>query len=158
MVGLGYDVHKLAKGESFILGGVEIKSEIGTIAHSDGDVLLHSVCDAILGAAGLGDIGEHFPDTDQKYKKIDSMELYKQVLKMIARDNLRLINIDVTIVLEKPKLSPYKKYIQEKIAEASGIDKQRVNIKATTNEKMGFAGRAEGIAVYSICELQEAID
>lgn len=154
MVGIGYDMHKLAPGESLILGGIKLDSEIGTVAHSDGDVLLHSIIDALLGAAGLGDIGEHFPDTDQKYKNSDSADLTREVIKMIIAKGLYIVNIDATIVLEKPKLSPFKKQISDKVAEICSLEPKQVNIKATTNEKTGFIGRGEGIVVHSICELQ----
>lgn len=154
MTGFGYDVHRLGEGESLILGGVKIESSIGTIAHSDGDVLLHAVMDAILGAAGLGDIGEHFPDTDPEYKDADSMELLRHVIKLIEND-YSIVNIDAMVVLEKPKLKDHKKEMIKNIAEACGLQENRVNIKATTNEKMGFIGRGEGIAVYAVCELKD---
>ncbi len=157
MVGFGYDVHKLAKGESLILGGVKIVSDFGTVAHSDGDVLLHAISDAVLGAAGMNDIGEHFPDTDPVYKNADSMLLFKKCLELIEEEGLELVNIDATIVLEKPKISTYKQQIRESIANACGLVVKRVNIKATTNEQMGPEGRGEGVAVYSVCQLKEII-
>jgi len=153
MVGFGYDVHKLADGESLILGGIKIDSNIGTVAHSDGDVLIHSIIDAILGAAGMGDIGEHFPDTDEKWKDADSVQLLKAVLELIKSRKYRLVNVDAIIVLEKPKLLPYKEQIKTKLADLLLLDPDRVNIKATTSEKMGFIGRGEGIAVHSVCML-----
>lgn len=156
MVGIGFDMHKLAEGETLILGGVKLDSKIGTVAHSDGDVVLHSIIDALLGAAGLGDIGDHFPDTDQKYKNADSSLLTKEVVGMIDKKGMYIVNIDCTIVLEKPKLSAHKNSIKEKVAEICGIKSDQVNIKATTNEKTGFIGRGEGIVVHSVCELQKS--
>jgi 2-C-methyl-D-erythritol 2,4-cyclodiphosphate synthase len=155
MVGFGYDVHRLAEGESFILGGVSIDSSIGTVAHSDGDVLIHSIIDALLGAAGLGDIGDHFPDTDEKYKNIDSTKLLNKTLSLLDTYNLYIVNIDAQIVLEKPKLSAYKLMIKENLAKLCGLAENKVNIKATTNEKMGFLGRGEGVAVYAVCQIEK---
>lgn len=154
MTGIGYDTHKLEKGESLILGGIKLESEYGTVAHSDGDVLLHSLIDAMLGAAGLGDIGDHFPDTDEKYKNADSVKLTIEVLNMLKEKHYEIVNVDATIILEKPKLKHYKEQIRQKIAEILNIKAERVNIKATTNEKMGFLGREEGIAVLSVCEIK----
>ncbi len=155
MVGFGYDVHKLAEGESLILGGVNIESNIGTVAHSDGDVLLHSIMDAILGACGMGDIGEHFPDTDPTYKGADSCQLFEEVMKILDNEGFELVNVDATIVLEKPKLLPYKESIRESVAKLCKLPAKRVNIKATTNEKMGFLGRKEGIGVHAVCMIKE---
>ncbi|MBX7156657.1 MAG: 2-C-methyl-D-erythritol 2,4-cyclodiphosphate synthase [Bacteriodetes bacterium] len=155
MVGLGYDVHRLAEGESLILGGVRIESPIGTVAHSDGDVLLHALCDAILGAAGLGDIGEHFPDTDTKWKNADSTRFVTAVVEMITEQQLQLVNVDVTLVLESPKILPYKQQMRSTIALLCGLPEQRVNLKATTSEKLGFVGNKEGVQAYAICQLQE---
>jgi 2-C-methyl-D-erythritol 2,4-cyclodiphosphate synthase len=157
MVGFGYDLHRLKENESLILGGVNIEWEKGTVAHSDGDVLLHSIMDAVLGAAGLGDIGEHFPDTDIEYKNADSMALARKVFQMIAQLNYKIINIDATIVAEKPKMLNYKEQMKKNIAEIFSLNEQRVNIKATTNEKLGYLGNSEGIAVYSVCEIQSMI-
>jgi 2-C-methyl-D-erythritol 2,4-cyclodiphosphate synthase len=154
-VGIGYDMHRLEAGESFILAGVEIESDLGTVAHSDGDVLLHSVIDALLGGAGLGDIGEHFPDTDPKYKGADSAELTKVCVEMISEKGFSIENIDLTIILEKPKISPHKQKLKESLANICGIAPDGVNIKATTNEKSGFIGREEGIVVMSVCMLQK---
>lgn len=154
MVGFGYDLHRLEENESLILGGVNIEWEKGTVAHSDGDVLLHSIMDALLGAAGLGDIGEHFPDTEKKYLNADSILLSEKVYDMINKLHFRIINIDATIVAEKPKMLNYKKQMKQNIAEIFHIDERRVNIKATTNEKLGYLGNSEGIAVYSVCEIQ----
>ncbi len=157
MIGFGFDVHQLSKGEKLVLGGVEIDSELGTIAHSDGDVLLHAVMDAMLGAIGMGDIGEHFPDTDPKYKDFSSLKMLEVVVELL-RGNYKLINIDIAIVLEAPKIKKYKEEMCEKISNVCKISPNRVNIKATTNEKMGFIGRGEGIAVYAVCEIQSLYD
>ncbi len=154
MIGFGYDLHRLAPGESLVLGGIRIESDFGTVAHSDGDVLLHSISDAILGAAGMGDIGEHFPDTDDNYKDADSGELLKQVSKLVNRNGYKILNIDATIVLEKPKLHGYKSLIKENIANLLSIEKKFVNVKATTNEKTGVIGAGEAVAVYSVCQLE----
>jgi len=155
MVGFGYDVHRLAAGESLVLGGVSIDSSIGTVAHSDGDVLIHAIIDALLGAAGLGDIGDHFPDTDNKYKNIDSTILLRNTLDLLEAYSLYIVNIDAEIVLEKPKLSAYKLIIKENLSKLCSLPENRVNIKATTNEKMGFLGRGEGLAVYAVCQIEE---
>ncbi|MES2766691.1 MAG: 2-C-methyl-D-erythritol 2,4-cyclodiphosphate synthase [Bacteroidota bacterium] len=154
MVGFGYDVHRLAAGESLILGGIKIESEMGTVAHSDGDVLLHAVCDALLGAAGLGDIGEHFPDTDEKYKDRASTFFLEKVMSLLQQNHYKLINLDCTLVLEQPKILPYKSAIRKSIASICGLDVMRVSIKATTSEKVGFVGRGEGVEAYCICEIQ----
>ncbi len=154
MIGFGYDTHRLAAGETLILGGIKIDSDIGTVAHSDGDVLLHSIMDALLGAAGLGDIGEHFPDTSPDFKNADSSGLAGIIVNMLSQRSLTIINVDATIVLEKPKLMKYKEMIRENTASIIGIPAGRVNIKATTNEKMGAEGRSESITVYSVCEIQ----
>ncbi len=154
MVGFGYDIHRLAEGESLILGGVEIVSSFGTVAHSDGDVLLHALCDALLGAAGLGDIGEHFPDTDAAYKGISSIELLRRVIALVKKEGYQLINIDCTLVLEKPKILPYKPQMRERIAEACSLPLQRVSLKATTSEKLGFVGQGEGIEAYAVCQIE----
>jgi 2-C-methyl-D-erythritol 2,4-cyclodiphosphate synthase len=155
MVGFGYDVHRLADGESFVLGGVSIDSSIGTVAHSDGDVLIHAIIDALLGAAGLGDIGDHFPDTDNKYKNIDSTILLRKTLELLETYNLYIVNIDAEIVLEKPKLSAYKLIIKDNLSKLCCLSERKVNIKATTNEKMGYLGRGEGVAVYAVCQIEE---
>jgi 2-C-methyl-D-erythritol 2,4-cyclodiphosphate synthase len=154
MVGFGYDIHRLAEGESMILGGVEIPSSFGTVAHSDGDVLLHALCDALLGAAGLGDIGEHFPDTDQQFRGISSLELLRRVMDLLAKERYRLINVDCTLVLEKPKILPFKPAMRERIAEVCGLQLQRVSLKATTSEKLGFVGAGEGIEAYAVCQIE----
>lgn len=154
MVGIGYDTHMLAEGESFILGGIQIESKYGTIAHSDGDVLIHAVIDAILGAAGMGDIGDHFPDTEEEYKDISSVKLLDNIKLMVLSKNFSIVNIDVTVILETPKLKHHKSSIKKNLANILDLPEARVNIKATTNEKMGFLGRNEGIAVLATCQLQ----
>jgi len=155
MVGFGYDSHILAVGRPLFLGGIEIESDFGTIAHSDGDVVLHALCDALLGASGLGDIGELFPDSDSKYKGADSKLFVEQILKLLEIRNLYIINVDITILLEKPKLENSKVKIRQSISEQVKIPIENVNIKAKTNEGMGFIGRQEGIAAYCICEIQQ---
>lgn len=149
--GLGFDVHAFEKGRALILGGVNIPHEFGLKGHSDADVLLHAVTDAILGAAGLGDIGEHFPDTDDKFKGIDSSILLKKAHGLIIEKGYRISNLDVIIMAEKPKLSPYKSEIKTRVAGFLNLDESRVNISATTTEKLGFTGREEGIA--SLCNV-----
>jgi 2-C-methyl-D-erythritol 2,4-cyclodiphosphate synthase len=155
MIGIGYDIHQLAEGETLILGGINIESEIGTIAHSDGDVLVHSIIDAMLGAASLGDIGDYFPDTDEQYKNINSIELLMNVYELIKNAFLKIVNIDVSIILEKPKLANYKIQIKENIAEVLKINTNQINIKATTNEKQDSIGNKKSIAVLSVCQLQK---
>lgn len=147
--GFGYDVHKLVEGRKMIIGGIEIPFEKGPLAHSDGDVLLHAICDALLGAAALGDIGTHFPDTDPKYKDMDSKNFLSEISKMISSGNYKIANIDSTVVLEKPKLKPFISEIKEMIAELLNIDKDSISIKATTSEGMGFVGTGEGIKAYA---------
>lgn len=153
MIGFGYDVHRLAAGESLILGGVEIPSELGTVAHSDGDVLIHAIIDALLGAAGLGDIGELFPDTDPQYKGVSSLTMLEEVLSALTNEYFKIVNIDAQIVLEQPKLLKYKPQMRTNIAQACKIQERRVNIKATTHEKLGPFGAGEGIATYAVVEL-----
>ncbi|SFE66781.1 2-C-methyl-D-erythritol 2,4-cyclodiphosphate synthase [Thermoanaerobacter thermohydrosulfuricus] len=153
-VGLGYDVHKFEKGRKLILGGVEIPHDKGLAGHSDADVLIHALIDAILGAAGLGDIGEHFPDTEIAYKDIDSSLLLKKVLAIIE-NKFRVNNVDCIIVAQRPKLSPYKEQIRIKLSELLKIEKKRINVKAKTEEGLGFTGRQEGIKAYVIVSLEE---
>jgi 2-C-methyl-D-erythritol 4-phosphate cytidylyltransferase/2-C-methyl-D-erythritol 2,4-cyclodiphosphate synthase len=155
MIGIGYDMHQLKEGESLFLGGIEVESNLGTVAHSDGDVLLHSIIDALLGAMCKGDIGDFFPDTDDKYKNADSKDLYKKIIDILEEDGFEIINIDVTIVTESPKISPIKMALKESIAKLSNISENQINIKATTNEKRGFIGRKEGIVVLSACQLRK---
>ncbi len=156
-IGMGYDVHKLVEGRKLIIGGVDIPYEKGLLGHSDADVLLHAIMDAILGAAGLGDIGKHFPDTDEKYKGADSIELLHHVGKLIDEANMLIGNIDATIIAQKPKMAPYISLMRENIAKALGIDVSQVNVKATTEEGMGFTGEGRGISSQAIC-LLETID
>lgn len=149
-VGLGYDVHQLAIGEELWLGGILIPHEKGTIAHSDGDVLLHAVCDALLGAAGLRDIGYHFPDTDRKYKNVDSKKLLSEVYHKVMEKGYRLGNLDATISAQRPKLKDWIPAMEKTIAEILESSLGQINIKATTTEKLGFEGREEGISVQAI--------
>ena len=152
-VGFGYDVHRFAENRALILGGVNIPYEKGLLGHSDADVLLHAVADSLLGAAALGDIGVHFPDTDMSYKNIDSMILLKRVSDLIESNGYRVVNLDATVVAQKPKISPYAKTMTENIAKCLNIDVSCVNVKATTTEKLGFEGREEGISSHCICLL-----
>ncbi len=149
-VGIGYDVHKLVKGRDLILGGVNIPFKKGLLGHSDADVLLHSICDALLGAAGEGDIGRHFPDSNSRYKGISSLKLLAEVNNILKTKNYRVSNLDASIICQEPKLSPYIACMVENIASELGIETDQVNIKATTTEGLGFAGREEGIAAYSV--------
>lgn len=154
-IGHGYDVHRLVEGRRLILGGVEIPHETGLLGHSDADVLLHAISDAILGAIGEGDIGRHFPDTDPAYKGASSIKLLEQVMQLAGGKGYRIGNVDSTIVAQRPKLAPYIPQMRMNIASALGCDPQRVNLKATTTEELGFAGRKEGIAAYSVTLLEE---
>lgn len=154
-IGHGYDVHRLVPGRDLILGGVKIPYELGLDGHSDADVLLHAVSDALLGAAGLGDIGRHFPDTDPKYKGADSLVLLNLVGQKVAQKGYRVSNIDVTMIAQKPKLKDYISRMEENIASALGLDPERVNVKATTEEKLGFTGTGEGMACHAVCLLEE---
>ena len=154
-IGHGYDVHKLVEGRDLILGGVKIDYEKGLLGHSDADVLLHAVSDALLGAAGLGDIGRHFPDTDPKYKGADSLELLREVYRKISEKGFRVGNIDVTMIAQKPKLKDFIPQMQENIAAAVGVAPDRVNVKATTEEKLGFTGSGEGMACHAVCLLED---
>lgn len=154
-IGHGYDVHRLVSGRDLILGGVKIPYELGLDGHSDADVLLHAVMDALLGAAALRDIGYHFPDTDPAYKGADSMELLKIVGQKIAAAGYRVGNIDVTMIAQKPKLKDYIPAMTENIARALDIPVGRVNVKATTEEKLGFTGSGEGMRCHAVCLLEE---
>lgn len=153
-VGLGYDVHKLVEGRDLILGGVNVPHTLGLLGHSDADVLVHAIMDAILGAAAMGDIGKHFPDTDQKYKGADSMKLMAHVRKLIEEKGYVVGNIDATVIAQKPKLRPYIEQMEENIAKVLGVEKDQINVKATTEERLGFTGREEGIAAQAICSLE----
>lgn len=153
-IGHGYDVHRLVTGRKLILGGVEIPHETGLLGHSDADVLLHAISDAILGAIGEGDIGKHFPDTDPAYKGASSIMLLRQVMLLAEGKGFRIGNVDATIVAQKPKLAPYIALMAENIAKALETGPDRINVKATTTEELGFAGRKEGIAAYSVALLE----
>lgn len=150
---MGYDVHKLVEGRKLILGGVEIPHTLGLLGHSDADVLIHAIMDALLGAAALGDIGKHFPDTDPAYKGISSMKLLEHVGKLIEEKGYVIDNIDATIIAQKPKLRPYIEEMEQNIAKALGISKEQVNVKATTEEGLGFTGTEQGISSQAICML-----
>lgn len=152
-VGMGYDVHRLVEGRDLILGGVKIEHSLGLLGHSDADVLIHAIMDALLGAAALGDIGKHFPDTDEKYKGISSMKLLEHVKELIEEEGYVIENIDATIIVQRPKLRPYMEEMEENIAKVLKIEKNQINLKATTEEKLGFTGREEGIAAQAICSL-----
>ncbi len=154
-IGHGYDVHRLVEGRDLILGGVKIPHYLGLLGHSDADVLLHAVSDALLGAAGLGDIGRHFPDTDPQYKGADSLKLLETVGQKVAAAGYRVSNIDVTMIAQKPKLKDHIPQMVENIAAALGIDPARVNVKATTEEKLGFTGTEQGMACHAVCLLEE---
>ena len=154
-IGHGYDVHRLVEGRPLILGGVNIPYEKGLLGHSDADVLLHAVSDALLGAAGLGDIGKHFPDTDPQYKGADSLELLRVVARRVQEAGYRVSNIDVTMIAQKPKLRPHIDTMQANIAGAVGVDCSRVNVKATTEERLGFTGEELGMACHAVCLLEE---
>lgn len=149
-VGIGYDVHRLVEGRQLMIGGVNVPFEKGLLGHSDADVLLHAICDALLGAAGLGDIGRHFPDSDQKYKDISSLALLRNVEALLAGMRYHVNNIDATIVAEKPKMAAYVPDMVSNVAAAAKVDRSAVNIKATTTEGLGFAGRGEGMAAYAV--------
>ena len=156
-IGHGYDVHKLVEGRDLILGGVKIPHHLGLLGHSDADVLLHAVSDALLGAAGLGDIGRHFPDTDPKYKGADSLKLLENVAEKVRGAGYRVSNIDVTMIAQKPKLKDHIPQMQANIAAAVGIEITRINVKATTEEKLGFTGTEEGMSCHAVCLLEETV-
>ena len=157
-VGLGYDVHKLVEGRKLILGGVEIPYEKGLLGHSDADVLLHAIMDALLGAAALGDIGKHFPDTDERYRCIAVIELLKHVGKLLEEKLYLIENIDATIIAQRPKMLPYIEQMRENIAEVLGLEKDQINVKATTEEGLGFTGSGEGISSQAICMLEKVMN
>ena len=156
-IGSGYDVHKLVEGRKLILGGVEIDFDKGLLGHSDADVLIHAIMDALLGAAGMGDIGKHFPDNDNSYKDISSMELLYQVLYLLKKQNYSIINIDATIIAQKPKLSNYMDAMKKNIATVLEINKNQINIKATTEEGLGFTGAGLGIAANAVCLIEKIL-
>jgi 2-C-methyl-D-erythritol 2,4-cyclodiphosphate synthase len=155
-IGTGYDVHRLSEGRKLVIGGVDIPAEKGLVGHSDADVLLHAICDALLGAAGLGDIGRHFPDTAPKYQGISSLLLLGEVRRLLAEAGFRVNNIDATIVAERPKMAPHVPAMVAHIAAAAGVDRSSVNVKATTTEGLGFAGKGEGMAAYAVCTIWKA--
>lgn len=150
-IGHGYDAHRLTENRKLILGGVDIPYEKGLLGHSDADVLLHAISDALLGAAALGDIGKHFPDTDQKYKGADSLLLLKEVCRLLSEKGYKIENIDSTVIAQAPKLKPYIEQMRKNIAEVCNITIDQVNVKATTEEKLGFTGSGEGISAHAVC-------
>lgn len=153
-VGFGYDVHALGEGLRLVLGGVEIPHEKGCIAHSDGDVLVHAICDALLGAVAMGDIGKHFPDTSAEFKGIDSLVLLRRVVEIVRECGYTIGNIDSTIAMQRPKLRPHIDLMRERIAEAAGIDIGQVSVKATTTEHLGFEGEERGVSATAVCLLK----
>ncbi len=155
-IGHGYDVHQLVEGRKCIIGGVEIAYEKGLLGHSDADVLLHAICDAMLGAVGLGDIGKHFPDTDVNYKGADSRSLLRHVAQLLKQHGYVLSNVDATIIAQAPKMGPHIESMCTNIASDCGVARSQVNVKATTTEKLGFIGRGEGIAAEAVCLVQSA--
>lgn len=154
-IGQGFDVHGLVEGRKLIIGGVEISYHLGLAGHSDADVLLHAICDALLGAAGLGDIGRHFPDTDSRFKGIDSRHLLREVLRLVALKGYHVVNVDATIIAQAPRMAPYIPQMEANIAADLGVDVDCVNVKATTTERLGYTGRGEGIAAQAVCLLRE---
>ena len=154
-IGHGYDVHRLVEGRDLILGGVKIDFELGLLGHSDADVLLHAISDALLGAAGLGDIGRHFPDTDPKYKGADSRVLLRHVVKLVRENGYSISNVDVTMIAQKPKLKDHIPQMVKNIAADLQIPENRVNVKATTEERLGFTGTMEGLRCHAVCLLEE---
>ena len=157
-IGTGYDVHQLADGLKLVLGGAEIPFEKGCVAHSDGDVLIHAVCDALLGALALGDIGHHFPDTDPAYRGIDSRVLLRKVCALVAAEGWQISNVDSTLMLQRPKIAPYILQMRQNLAEDMGLDISRVSVKATTTEHLGYEGRGEGITALSTVLLVASAD
>jgi len=154
-IGMGYDVHRLVPGRDLILGGVTMDYEMGLLGHSDADVLLHAIMDALLGAAALGDIGKHFPDTDPAYKGASSIRLMEHVRELIRREGFSVENVDATIIAERPKMRPYIDQMRENIARALEVELSRINVKATTEEGLGFTGTGEGISAQAVCLLSE---
>lgn len=152
--GIGYDCHRFAPGRRLVLGGVEIPHEQGLDGHSDADVLAHAVIDALLGGAGLGDIGEHFPDTDERHRDADSLAMLESVVTTVVASGLEIVNVDCTVIMERPKLGPHKQAIRDGLARTLGLAPARVNVKATTGEGMGFVGRGEGVAALAVAGLR----
>ena len=155
-IGQGFDVHALVAGRKLIIGGLEIPYHLGLLGHSDADVLLHAICDALLGAAALGDIGRHFPDSDPRYQGIDSRALLRQVVKLVAAQGYRVANLDATIIAQAPQMAPHIPAMVANIAADLGVALSVINVKATTTERLGFTGRGEGIAAQAICLLEQA--
>jgi len=156
-IGQGYDVHSLAEGESLWLGGISVPHDKGTVAHSDGDVLIHAICDALLGSVKLGDIGTHFPDTSEKYKNIDSKLLLKESYNLVREKGYEIANIDATISAQKPKLKPFISEMEKTMAEILTIDLEQISVKATTTEKLGFEGREEGISALAVALVKRKV-
>ena len=152
--GMGYDVHQLVEGRKLIIGGVDIPFEKGLLGHSDADVLLHAISDALLGAAALGDIGKHFPDTDERYKGADSLELLEEVGRLLAEKGYAVGNVDATIVAQRPKMAPHIPVMRENIARVLHVDVDRINVKATTEEHLGFTGSGQGISAYAVAGIE----
>ncbi len=149
-IGFGFDVHQLSEGKTFYLGGIQIPHDKGGVGHSDADVMIHAICDALLGAANLGDIGKHFPDTSADYKNIDSKILLKAVCELLAKSSFKIGNIDVTLCLEQPKIAPFIPEMKKTMASVMGIPEEDLSIKATTTEKLGYVGREEGVSCYAV--------
>ena len=156
LVGIGYDSHRLLHGRRLVIGGVEIPSERGLDGHSDADVLTHAVIDALLGAAGMDDIGQHFPDTDERWRDADSLELLASAVAMVRAEGIEIVNVDCTVVMEAPKLAPHRQAIRERLAHALALEPRRVNVKASTGEGIGFVGRGEGVAALAVAGLRDA--
>ncbi len=157
LVGFGYDIHRLEEGRPMTLGGVRLPdADRGPVAHSDGDVLLHALCDALLGAVGMDDIGHHFPDTDPAFKNANSLDLLRHVLELLRREKAVPVNVDCTLVLERPKIAPFRPLMRAAIAEAMGLPEKRVSVKATTNEKLGAIGAGEGVAAFAVATVLTA--
>jgi 2-C-methyl-D-erythritol 2,4-cyclodiphosphate synthase len=156
LAGIGYDCHRLVEGRRLVIGGVHVPSERGLDGHSDADVLAHAVIDALLGAAGLGDIGEHFPDTDERWRDADSMQLLASVVRTVLAEGLEIVNVDCTVVMEAPKLARHRQAIRERLAGVLSLELARVNVKASTGEGIGFVGRGEGVAALAIASLRHA--
>ncbi|MBZ0105032.1 MAG: 2-C-methyl-D-erythritol 2,4-cyclodiphosphate synthase [Sulfuricella denitrificans] len=154
-IGQGFDVHALVEGRRLIMGGVEVPYQLGLAGHSDADVLLHAICDALLGAVGLGDIGRHFPDSDPAFKGADSRHLLREVVRLIALEGFHVVNVDATIIAQAPKMAPYIPQMEANIAADLEVDTGVVNVKATTTERLGYTGRGEGIAAQAVCLLMK---
>lgn len=155
-VGFGYDVHRLVQGRPLILGGIPVDYPEGLDGHSDADVLLHAITDAILGAAAMGDIGSHFPDTDPAFKDADSMDLLQEVMRRVSQEGFRLVNVDATVAAQEPKLRPYIDAMRSNIARGIGLSVDAVSVKATTTERLGFVGIGQGMAAYAVCLLEKS--